>query len=393
MKKINIDNAVLISNMLSMDTLPNNKVMKYLKKNHKNQYFLIKYDENFFNKNDLYVGLYHSVIYGFPSKNIMSFFPAKMTTYKYFKTLFPILNEKIKIMEHIEGISVQLFYDGVNNIWEIATKNNIGGNEIIMDDMYRRNIREVLIQSLGFMQEDPIHLMPFLEYFPKEFCFTFKLKKKINTHDDKIFYKCFLINVHMIRCAIPNNIKYIPEENYINWDCIECMKGLIHFPKKYYFKTYFELEESLQYLHNPYKYVLVNEDTGIKGFIQNNEYYTKENMYAINNFEKYLFLCLNRIYKPYEMYNIFPQYQRILYNMKQNYESFISNLHQAYIDYFIKKASYELPFLYKEHLMKIHKDYYITSLNEKDPIVVKRGHIKEYFNQLSPNELMHMLKN
>ena len=88
-------------------------------------------------------------------------------------------------------------------------------------------------------------------------------------------------------------------------------------------------------------------------------------MYAINNFEKYLFLCLNRIYKPYEMYNIFPQYQRILYNMKQNYESFISNLHQAYIDYFIKKASYELPFLYKEHLMKIHKDYYITSLNEK----------------------------
>ena len=134
MKKINIDNAVLISNMLSMDTLPNNRVMKYLKKNHKNQYFLIKYDENFFNKNDLYVGLYHSVIYG-SVKEYNVIFPAKMTTYKYFKTLFPILNEKIKIMEHIEGISVQLFYDGVNNIWEIATKNNIGGNEIIMDDI------------------------------------------------------------------------------------------------------------------------------------------------------------------------------------------------------------------------------------------------------------------
>ena len=70
------------------------------------------------------------------------------------------------------------------------------------------------------------------------------------------FNKCSYDKMHNA-----NNIKYIPEENYTNWDCIECMKGLIHFPKKYYFKTYFELEESLRYLHNPYKYVLVNEDT------------------------------------------------------------------------------------------------------------------------------------
>lgn len=391
MNSINIDNAVLISNTLSMDTLPNNKVNRHLKKTYKHQYFLVKYDENFFNKNDLYIGLYHSVLYSFPTKNILSFFPAKMTTYKYFKTLFPILNENIKIMEHIEGISVQLFYDYSNNIWEIATKNNVGGYELIIDDVERRNMRQVLIESLGFITEDPKNFMPFLEYFPKEFCFTFKLKKKKYYYDDSYYYKCFLINVHMIRCILPNNVKYIPECDYIKWDCIECMKGLIHFPKKYYFKTYFELEESLQYLHNPYKYVIVNEDTGIKGFIQNNEYYTKENMYVIDNYEKYLFLCLNRIYKPYEMYNIFPQYQRSLYNMKQNYESFITNLHQAYIDYFIKKVSLELPDLYKEHLFKIHKDYYIESLNEKNPIVVKRGHIKEYFNKLSPNELMHLL--
>ena len=49
----NIKNAVLISNMISLDNAPITKLIRYYKRNHLNSYFLLKYDKMFFNSNDL----------------------------------------------------------------------------------------------------------------------------------------------------------------------------------------------------------------------------------------------------------------------------------------------------------------------------------------------------
>ena len=87
MKKNDMNGSVLISNMISLDNSPIERLIKYFKKTRTNNYILLKYDKNYFNINDIYIGLYHSILFSFPNKRLLSFVPAKMTSYNYFKTI------------------------------------------------------------------------------------------------------------------------------------------------------------------------------------------------------------------------------------------------------------------------------------------------------------------
>ena len=380
----NIKNAVLISNMISLDNAPITKLIRYYKRNHLNSYFLLKYDKMFFNLNDLYVGLYHSVLFSYPNKKLLSFCPSKLTTYKYFRTLFPKLDENIQITEHVDGVLVNLYFDEIVGEWEITTKNNIGGYESLYDDEEKMTVKEGFVSNLGYLKNTNINEMSILEYFSKDFCYSFKLCKKRS-------YILYIIGIHMIKCDVPNNVKFIPESTFMEWKCIQTINGLVHFPKKISFPNYKELDEHLNYCHEPIKYVLTNEKTAIKCFLQNNEYYTQESFDQIDNFNKYLFLCLNRNFNSYEMRINLPANERELFNTRIQFENLITDLFNAYINYFIKKKSLSLPSKYKNHLLLIHKKYYLESLKKKCPFLVKRGTIKEYMNKLSPNELMHLL--
>ena len=391
MKKNDINGAILISNMISLDNNPIERLVKYFKKTKTSNYILLKYDKNYFNPNDIYIGLYHSILFSFPHKRLLSFTPSKMITYNYFKSLVPIKNEKIQIEEYIDGILIQLFYDNVNKKWEIASKNEVGGNEVIITNIFEKTLKEIFIESLGVVNTVEIKDLSILNDFPKEYSYSFKLRFNKERLIPNSMYDCFLIGIHMINCSMPHHVKFIPESNYENWQCIKDMDGLINFPKKYYFVNYHELEDYVKHFHDPLKIVLIDENSGIKSYIQNNEYCTKLNLKEINEFDKYLFLCLNRNFKTKEMYVNFPHHQRQLYLMKNVYETVISNLHQCYVNYFIKKISLELPSHYKEHIMFIHKNYYIASLKNKEKKYVKRSVIKDYVNKLPPNEMMHLL--
>lgn len=391
MKKNDMNESVLISNMISLDNSPIERLVKYFKKTRTNNYILLKYDKNYFNINDIYIGLYHSILFSFPHKHLLSFVPAKMTSYNYFKILIPVKNDKVQIEEYIEGILIQLFYDNLNNKWEIASKNEVGGNEVIITNKFEKKIKEIFIESLGFVNINEINDLSILSEFPKECSYSFKLRFNQDSLIGNNMYDCFIVGIHIVNCGIPHHVKYIPETNYEKWDCMRSMDGLIHFPKKYFFESYHEVEDHIKYSHDPLKIVLIDEKTGLKSYIQNNEYCTKLNLKEINEFDKYLFLCLNRNFKTKEMCINFPHHERQLYMMKNVYETLISNLYQCYVNYFIKKNSIELPIHYKEHLMFIHKNYYVASLKNKERKYVKRSVIKDYINKLPPNEMMHLL--
>ena len=71
MNKNDINGAVLISNMISLDNNPIERLVKYFKKTRTNNYILLKYDKNYLNPNDIYIGLYHSVLFSFPHKRLL----------------------------------------------------------------------------------------------------------------------------------------------------------------------------------------------------------------------------------------------------------------------------------------------------------------------------------
>lgn len=384
----NIKDAVCISNMCSLNNYPKNKLLKHYKKSDKSSYYLLKYDKNFFNKNDIYIGIYHSVLFSFPNKKLLSFCPSKLITFKYFKNLFPVITNKINIVENVEGIFVQLFFDENIDEWEICDKDNVGCSDVVSDDYKKRTIKQLFISVLGGFESDSLNNLNSIKDFPKEFCYTFKIKK-IN-YDTFSYYRLYLIGVHQIHCELPHYVKYIPESNYETWDCIKNIKDIIYFPKKYFFQNYSCLEEYIEYYNDVCKLIIINEETGVKSFLQSNLYYIEQNFKNKSDFDKYLFFCLHRIYKPYEMYNAYPNYQNQLYGIKQNYESLITCLYQAYIFYFIKKSSVFLPEKYSNHLLFIHKSIYLESLSKRKPEYIRRGTIKKYLDDLSPNEIMHL---
>ena len=89
--------SAIISNMMSMNSCPKNKVNICLQRAEEQIYSIVNYDRQYVNKDDLYLGLYRSVIFSFPSKKLLSYSPSKAISYSYFKTLFPCLNQYIVI--------------------------------------------------------------------------------------------------------------------------------------------------------------------------------------------------------------------------------------------------------------------------------------------------------
>lgn len=390
MVKYNTENSVLISNMMSVDFCPRDKLQLGFRRTELQMYSTLNYDKNYVCKDDLYLGLYRSVIFSFPNKKLLSYTPSKAISFEQFKMICPYLNERISIMEHIDGIMVQLFYDERIKSWEIATLNNIGGNEIYYYDDKKRNIRQLFIETIGGMPTDNLNNIPFLEYFPQTCSFTFIIDT-VFTEMKNMSYSCYLIAVHCVKNELPNSVKYIPDSCYSNWDCIESIKGLIKIPEKYVFTDYYDMLETITYLHTPNKYVLIDTKTGIHCNVESNEYSLQKSVKEQHPFEHYLYFCLKRIYTTEEMYSLYPYYRKQLSKAKHNYEQLLTNIHKAYKHYFVDKKSCELPKIYRKHIMQIHKNIYVPSIKTNNPEIITRSTVKRYFDELAPNEMLYLL--
>ena len=148
-----------------------------------------------------------------------------------------------------------------------------------------------------------------------------------------------------------------------------------------------ELSKATTVSHLPFKFVLVNNKTGLRTCIENNEQLFTTRANEMDSFNKYLFFCLNRIYSDYKICDIYPHYARNMYMMKNIYEFMIDNLHQTYVDYFIQKKTIELNEPFKKYLIDIHKTYYIPTINSLQRTLITRKIVKDYFNKISPFEL------
>ena len=102
----------------------------------------------------------------------------------------------------------------------------------------------------------------------------------------------------------------------------------------------------------------------------------------------YAFLNISRDIAKYILY---PNYSKKLYNVKDVYENMITNIHHCYLDYFVKKRSNDIPSHYEKYLWKIHKTIYLPSIKTDTPCIITRSVIKNFFDDLSPNEQMYVL--
>ena len=378
MSKTPINNAVLISNMISFDHVINNKITKSFQKSENIMYGFLNYDNDYLSVDDLQTGVFKSVLFSYPQRTVLSFCPAKSISYHYFREIFPTLNEDIQISSYNDGCIIQLFYDSRLEKWKLATKNHVYTLEQI-DKNNKKNIYQKFVTCLQEKEDVLLENIDFIQKLPQSCNYVFCLSTE---------NKLYLNSVFQIQCALPNSIKYVPEFEYKQWDCFQNIN--IHFPSSHWFESYNDLNEYLKYIHEPIKYVLTNTKTGLRTKIQTDQHIFLKRSKVTPNFEKYLFFCLYRIHNDYKIYELYPQYYKEMWNMKILFESMIDNVHQMYVDYFIQKRSLELKEPFKKYLLDIHKHIYLPSLKSRYPVIVKRSMIKTYFSELSPNELTNI---
>jgi hypothetical protein len=341
-------------------------------------YNTMSYDEEYLCKDDMDTGMHRSTIVSIPEQKLLSFSPPKTISMNKFKLLYQNLDD-IVMHEYIDGRMIQLFYDYRIQSWRI---NSIcKKEEVALLDIDERSF----ISAAQGDTQKPLNDMAILEYFPKNHCYTFIIRNQI-TLDSSLF----LLSVYKI-CE-SNFILHIPQYEFQNWTTFTNLYGIICFPKPCVIgMSYADMNENVYYNYTPKKWILTNNQTGIQTSVSTNEYKLMKQSIRIPDITKYQYLCLQRINKHDEYVSYFRRRKKDFYEIKQLYDQFIRNIHEMYINYYIKKCVDSIPLKYKNHLYQIHTLYYIRGMNRNNPIIVTKHIIKEYFDKKDPYEIKSLL--
>jgi len=337
------------------------------------------YDEDMLCIDDMESGMYRSVISSVPENKILAFAPPKTLTFSKFKALNKSLNN-IVIHEYIDGRMLHVFYDSRISSWTITPV-------ILNDELNIPDIdKSAFIIAAGGDVCKSINNLAFLEYFPKNYSYTFIIKKQPMFQSS-----LYLISVYKITDC--NQIEYIPQQEYENWKVFSGLTGVICFPKQGIIKDYYtDLLEDIDYDYSSSKWVLTIIKTGMQTTISTSIYKLNQEIVSVDRLILFQYLCLQRIYKDKEeeMYSLHKR-NKSFYKVKQIYDLFIRTMHEIYIKYYIMKTMIELPIQYKSYIKQIHKEYYIYPRKHNIKKLVTKPIMKEYFDKKHPLELLTIL--
>jgi hypothetical protein len=343
-------------------------------------YQIIRYDKNFLACDRISTsGLFRSVI--FRKGKIIVFSPPKSEYPNEFETQFNA--EDCIAQEYMEGTMINLFYDEENCEWEIATRSSIGG--------------KMTFYTAGKVENSNIFRNMFLEAssnaslefddLSKDYCYSFVLQhpnNRIVTPFNEI--KLYLVSVFKIDNFL---IKSIDLEN------IKPMfnKTSIYFPENFSFSTFSELKDKYASGNTDYKYVgvMVYHKSGARTKFRNPNYELVRQLRGNEPKKQYRYLVLRQQDKVMEYLKYYNEDSKDFYAYKEQVHSFTRQLHQNYIQCFVKKQKplSQYPFQYKSHMFELHSNF-ISRLRAKKQFISKK-YVIDYVNSLHPAKLMFSL--
>ena len=344
---------------------------KYIK--HNVNYSIYSYDSNFVCYNDYNSQLFRSVIFSYPENKIISFSLPKSLSYELFCNRYPVLNESIVVNEYIEGIMFHLFYDKRIHSWELSYKNGLSYNE-----QFRKKFINILSGGVNNHLND-IH---YLSYLPKNACYNIILSNE----------NIFLISVYNIYDTEENNVQFIPNYVYKEWDIFKDKNNIIQFPQQYTCKTYENLYNTINVIRYTLctKVILTNNDTGEICSLCSTEYTQQKLTNYIQPNIEYLYICLERVSQTEHYLNYYPYFRKQFSKLKNKYHQFINSIYKYYVQYYILKNHY-IPLFYSPHVHKIHSKLYIPNIKTNKTKITKNL-IKKYFQDIHPRELLFLLQ-
>jgi hypothetical protein len=357
-------------------------------------YLIINYDKNCAFFDEINMGLYRSIIFSYPSKEVVCFSPPKSISQSIFSKKYPVIDESIWINETIEGITINLFYDKQVREWQIATKSSIGGKYWFYgkskSNTTQPTFLEMFLDALKAPIEQDLNDVVLLQQLPKEYCYNFVLQHPSNTITVAID-RCqlYLIGVYKINMM---EVEYISQYDYESWNVFCEINGVILFPKRFIVDSYNDLPSEI--INKGY--MITNMNTGERTKIKNKHYEDLKTILAIKPEIQYQFLCINRIGsdKVNEYLTHFPKMRKDFYLMRYLLDQFMKNVHLSYLSKYIFRDNKPILEKYDSHVYKIHRHYYLSGLKKNrnnKKIKVEYNTVVDYFNKMEPRELFYIL--
>lgn len=352
---------------------------------------------------------YHSVILEYPSRRLLSFAPPKNKEYSDindYLSVYKDIESDIYTNEFVEGTFIHLFYDPRISSWEIATKRAVGGNYSYFHIPGKESITYKQMVIEAFRENDiSLNDLPFLDYLPKNHCYSFVLQHPANHIVIPIYTpKMYLVSVYEIDTD-KNTATFISPLEYQLWSVFDNLReGILYFPRMIDSSSssndYITLIQNNVSIYTPYTQMglmMTNLNTGKRCSIINPNY---EEMCKIRgNYTniQYQYLCLRRINKVLHFLKYFPQYKSLFYEYREQYENLLTNIHTSYISYYIQKNGTFISKKYFSIIYDIHHSIFLPSVKTSlqsgitEKIIIKRSVIKDYLNQLDPGKVLHII--
>jgi hypothetical protein len=351
------------------------------------KYKIISYDKSILSNDLINVyGIYRSIIMN-ENNNVVSFAPVKSIPYDLFITKYPTKNDDIVALEFVEGTMINVFWDetiGLSGSWEIATRNNVGGN-----NTYDKNKSTYRTMFLEAAKENNL----LLHNLNRMFCYNFVLQHPENglvipIQNKKLYLICI---THISNRE--NNIivypSYIDDSQQLNW-----LNTTIQFPKKYKWNNYEELIDTYASTNTEYHImgvVLYNNKTGERTKVRNPVYEEIKSMYGNKPNIQYQYLLLRKLGQVSVFLHYYPEWKRLFSVYRDQIHSFTRSLHRLYVDCYIKKEKklVDVSNQFTKHIGEIH-NLYRTHYKTNNK-TIQENSVIQYVNSLEPDVLMYTL--
>ena len=376
-------------NMIKTEEIPEEMCKYYTLKHYSTKenkkYTIIRYLKEFL-RSDLVssYGLLRSVILS--DSKIVSFSPPKSLSGENFMLKYPTKTEEIVAEEFVEGTMINVFFDSINDCWQLSTRNTVGANM-----SFYTNSTTTFNQM--FLEACTMNNFNF-QTLNSKYCYSFVLQHPLNRIVAPFKdVQLYLVGVYEI---IQNNENVaVIEENlsdvkkYGLWNLTK-----IRFPERYEFSKYSELIEKFASGNTPYEVmgvVVKNSRTGERTKFRNPIYEEVRHLRGNQPKLQYQYLCLRHSGKLSQFLKYYPETKAEMSNFRDQVHMFTETLHKNYISCYVKKEKALIEYLhqYRTHMFKLH-EHFINDLRPKGLHITNTEVIK-YVNNLHPSLLMYCL--
>lgn len=289
-------------------------------------------------------------------------------------------NSTFIINEIVEGTMITLFWDPVENCWDICTKKSIGGNYSYFRNTYGYNLPEPEQKTFRAMFLEALNVASLseadLSTFDKSCCYTFVLQHPCN-HIVLTVPNPRVYLVGAFRIDNAGTYSFIPPKQ------VNVGSLIVSYPKDYSYGDSSDNNISMIALPNVLEklrsdmthpmndhtfvgYMLTNVESGLRCAFYNESYLEAKLLRGNNPNLHYQYLVLRKIGKVAEFLQFFPMYHEHFNKFYEHFNKFCNRIQKLYWAVYVKKSNCEIDAKDKYFISKLHYEYFIPG-KKADP--------------------------